>query len=91
MDMLRFWVGEALNLRIMLGLVGVVMLRGGDSAGLMLTVTGLVKGSCFGGTFSGGPIGLSSRFLFRFFSRRPFKTTHFTNVPSTQLQPHLVV
>lgn len=50
-----------------------LMLSGGDSAGLMLTVTGLVKGSCFGGTFSGGPIGLSSRLRFLFFSMRPLK------------------
>lgn len=52
----------------MFGDDGVEEAEGGDSAGLMLTVTGFVKGSCLGGTFSGGPMGLSSRFRFRFFS-----------------------
>lgn len=41
---------------------------GEPSAVLILTVTGRVNGSCFRGIFSGGPIGLSSRFLFFFFS-----------------------
>lgn len=40
---------------------------GEPSVGLMLTETGLVKGSCLGGTFSGGPME-SSRRRFFFFS-----------------------
>lgn len=50
------------------GDVGVMLGKGGDPAGLMLTETGFVKGSCFGGSLSGGPIGPSSRFFFLFFS-----------------------
>lgn len=41
--------------------------KGDPSVGFMLTDTGLVRGSCFGGTFSGGPIG-SSLLRFFFFS-----------------------
>lgn len=41
--------------------------NGEPSVGLILTDTGLVNGSCFGGSFSGGPIE-SSRRLFFFFS-----------------------
>lgn len=56
-------------MRIKLGDVGVLLPdKGGLSAGFMLTDTGLHKGSGFRGTFSGGPIGLSSRFRFLFFS-----------------------
>lgn len=40
---------------------------GDPSVGLMLTDTGLVRGSCLGGTFSGGPMESSLR-LFFFFS-----------------------
>lgn len=46
---------------------GEVDRMGDPSVGLMLTETGLVSGSCFGGTFSGGPIG-SSLLRFFFFS-----------------------
>lgn len=41
--------------------------KGEPSVGLILTDTGLVNGSCLGGTFSGGPIE-SSRLRFFFFS-----------------------
>lgn len=64
----RLEVGEGLNFRSMFGDVGVELDRGGLSAGFMLTDTGLFKGSCLGGTLSGGPIGLSSLFLFLLFS-----------------------
>lgn len=39
---------------------------GDPSVGLMLTDTGLVNGSCFGGTFSGGPMESSLRRFFFF-------------------------
>lgn len=42
--------------------------RGAPSVVLMLTLIGRDKASCFGGILSGGPIGLSSRFLFFFLS-----------------------
>lgn len=75
-DIGRFCVGEGvLYFPIILGEVGVELgVRGGDSAGFMLTVTGLVRGSCLEGIFSGGPIGLSSRFLFLFFSSLLFSS-----------------
>lgn len=58
-------VGLGLNfLRMEFGEVGRI---GEPSVGLILTDTGLVKGSCLGGIFSGGPIE-SSRRLFFFFS-----------------------
>lgn len=40
--------------------------KGDPSVGLMLTDTGFVSGSCFGGTFSGGPMGSSLRRFFFF-------------------------
>lgn len=58
-------VGLGLNFRrIEFGEVGRI---GDPSVGLMLTDTGFVRGSCFGGTFSGGPME-SSRRRFFFFS-----------------------
>lgn len=44
---------------------------GDDSAGSIDTVTRFDSGSFFGGIFSGGPIGDSSRFLLRFLSLLP--------------------
>lgn len=46
--------------------LGDVDRRGEPSVGLMLTETGFVNGSCFGGTFSGGPMGSSLRRFFFF-------------------------
>lgn len=89
-DIVLLGVGEALNFRTILGDVGVAGVRGGDSVGFMLTVTGFVRGSCFGGTFSGGPMGLSSRFLFLrfsvlFFSSRLLLLLRFSFVFSSDL------
>jgi hypothetical protein len=57
-------VGLGLNfLKSEFGDVGRI---GEPSVGLMLTDTGFVSGSCFGGTFSGGPIESSLRFFFFF-------------------------
>lgn len=65
----RLDVGDGLNFRIKFGDVGVEVLhKGGLSESFILMETGLNSGSCLEGTFSGGPIGLSSRFFFRFFS-----------------------
>lgn len=58
-------MGLGLNFRSMeFGEVGRI---GDPSVGFILTETGFVSGSCFGGTFSGGPIESSLR-LFFFFS-----------------------
>lgn len=58
-------VGLGLNFRIRE--FGEVARKGEPSVGLMLTDTGLVSGSCLGGTFSGGPME-SSLLRFFFFS-----------------------
>ena len=64
-------MGDVLNFRnVPAGEEGLDIDIGGLSVGLMLTDTGFESGSCFGGSFSGGPIGLSSLFRFLFFSRR---------------------
>lgn len=64
---------DGLNLRerLVAGDVGRDVPRlapGGDSVGLMLTKMGLDRGSVLRGSFSGGPMGLSSRLRLRFFS-----------------------
>lgn len=59
------WVGLGLNFRSRE--FGEVGRMGEPSVGLILTETGLVSGSCLGGTFSGGPMESSLR-LFFFFS-----------------------
>lgn len=58
------WVGLGLN--FLNSELGEVDRKGEPSVGLMLTDTGLVSGSCFGGTFSGGPIESSLRRFFFF-------------------------
>lgn len=66
LDALKFFdscmIGDVLNFRINDGDIGRV------SDGLMLTETGRDNASDFDGILSGGPIGLSSRFRFFFFS-----------------------
>lgn len=56
-----------LGLNFLIREFGEVARKGEPSVGLMLTETGLVRGSCLGGTFSGGPME-SSRLRFFFFS-----------------------
>lgn len=56
------WVGLGLNFRS--SEFGDVGRMGDPSVGLMLTDTGLVSGSCLGGTFSGGPMESSRRRFF---------------------------
>lgn len=57
-------VGLGLNFRI--SEFGELDRKGEPSVGFILTETGFVRGSCFIGTFSGGPIGSSLRRFFFF-------------------------
>lgn len=71
-------VGDGLNfLTVVAGEEGLEPTFGCVSVGFMLTETGFESASCcgcLGGNLSGGPIGLSSRFRFLFFSSRPLSS-----------------
>lgn len=60
---------------------------GAPSDDLILTVTGLLNGSCLDGIFSGGPIGLSSRLRLRCFVESVFDLSESFLVPLLLLLP----